>query len=259
MSFWETCFGSNKSLRAAVECNPALWNHLVLVEPTLFFFFFGFQADIPHYLFRPALRAHPLLENAGYKTEGWGETEAWMLPSCPLPPTSPVSPSMPLFEEEEREVIHPPLPLLMISFSFFSPGHRGGLLPEWADVGQSHTAKLHSSWGENLLWIKPRPQSGLVLILLLCAQSNWRGPDYRRYLWRLTAIWSQHSDTTFGGNWVYLDYKLRLDCTKAEFLLAIMSNFTLNQHVMFETCLCSSKAQRPNYSGPWKWLLDCVY
>lgn len=112
MSFWETCFGSNKSLRAAVECNPVLWNHLVLVEPT---FFGGFQADIPHYLFRHALRAHPLLENAGYKTEGWGGTEAWMLPSCPLPPTSPVSPSMPLFEEEEREVI----PTFASAYDFF--------------------------------------------------------------------------------------------------------------------------------------------
>lgn len=83
-------------------------------------FFFGFQADIPHYLFRPPLRAHPLLENAGYKTEGWGGTEAWMLPSCPLPPTSPVWPSMPLFEEEEREAI-PTFASAYDFFSLFSP------------------------------------------------------------------------------------------------------------------------------------------
>lgn len=190
-----------------------------------------------------------------------GEGEQWLECSPVAPCRQPLQ-SRPacLYLKRKRGRLSPPLPLLMIFFFFlfFSSGDRGGLLPERADVRQRHTAKPHSSWGENLLWIKPRPQSGLVLILLLCAQSNWRGPDYRRYLWRLTAIWSQHSDTTFGANWVYLDYKLQLDCTKAEPLLAIMSNFTLNQRVMLETCLCSSKAQRPNYSGPWKWLMDCV-
>lgn len=69
-----------------------------------------------------------------------------MLPSCPLPPASPVKLSMPLFEEEEREVI----PTFAFAYDFFfffalSSGHRGGLLPERADVGQSHAAKLHSS------------------------------------------------------------------------------------------------------------------
>lgn len=63
-----------------------------------------------------------------------------------------------------------PLPCLWI---FFLPGHRRGLLPEQADIVESHAAKLYSSWGENLLWIKPRPQSGLVLIsLLLCSQTE---------------------------------------------------------------------------------------
>lgn len=89
---------------------------------------------------------------------------------CPLTPhISPVKLSMPLFEEEGREVILT-FALLMI---FFSLGHRRGLLPEQADIVESHAAKSYSSWGGNLLWIKPRPQSGLVLIsLLLCSQTE---------------------------------------------------------------------------------------
>lgn len=240
MSFWETCFGSNKSLRAAVECNPVLWKHLVLVEST--FFLVSRLTFLIIYFGLPCVRTRSW-KMLVIKPRGEGEQRLECSPVAPCRQPLQSSPAC-LYLKRKRGRLSPPLPLLMISFSFFSPGHRGGLLPEWADVGQSHTAKLHSSWGENLLWIKPRPQSGLVLILLLCAQSNWRGPDYRRYLWRLTAIWSQHSDATFGGSWVYLDYKLRLDCTKANFLLAIMSNFTLNQHVMLETCLCSSRAQK---------------
>lgn len=148
---------------------------------------------------------------------------------------------------------------MIFFFLAVSSGHRGGLLPERADVGQSHAAKLHSSWGENLLWIKPRPQSGLVLISPLCVQSDWRGPDYRRYLWRLAAIWSQHSDMNFfGANWVYLDCKLRLDYSKAEPLLVIMSNFALNQRVILEMCFCCSEVQSPKYNGPWKWLILCL-
>lgn len=38
-----------------------------------------------------------------------------MLPSCPLPPASPVKLSMPLFEEEEREVI----PTFAFAYDFF--------------------------------------------------------------------------------------------------------------------------------------------
>lgn len=195
MSFWETCFGSNKSLGAAVECNPALWNHLVLVEPT---FFWGFQADIPYYLFRPALRVLRSWKMLLIKPRGEGGNRGLNAPQ--LPPAAKLSsPAQHASIWRGREGGYPHLCLCLwfLFLFFFSPGHRGGLLPEWADVGQSNTAVRHSSWGENLLWIKPRPQSGLVLILPLCAQSNWRGPDYRRYLWRLTAIWSQHSDTTF--------------------------------------------------------------
>lgn len=58
------------------------------------------------------------------------------------------------------------LPFPYLCFFFF-PSHRRGLLPEQADIVESCAAKLYSSWGESLLWIKPCPQPGLVLISLL--------------------------------------------------------------------------------------------
>lgn len=126
------------------------------------------------------------------KTEQWegeGLERSLVPPPASLPPPSPAQLSMPLFEEEGREVI-PTFFLAYDFFFFFSlPGHRRGLLPEQADIVESHAAKLYSSWGENLLRIKPRPQSGLVLISLLFVPSDWRGAsDYCLRLWRLTAI-----------------------------------------------------------------------
>lgn len=120
------------------------------------------------------------------KTEerGGEGLECSPVPPCrqPLPRSSAC-----LYLKRKRGRLSLPLPCLWI---FFTPGHRRGLLPEQADVVESHAAKLYSSWGENLQWIRPRPQSGLVLISLLFVQSDWRGADYHQYLWRLTAIWS---------------------------------------------------------------------
>lgn len=65
-----------------------------------------------------------------------------MLPCALPPPPSPAKLSMPLFEEEGREVIL----YLCLAYEFFSPpGHRIGLLPEQADIEESHAAKLYSS------------------------------------------------------------------------------------------------------------------
>ncbi len=65
-----------------------------------------------------------------------------MLPSAPPPPPTPVKLSMPLFEEEGREVY----PYLCLADDFFFlPSHRRGLLPEQADIVESHAAKLYSS------------------------------------------------------------------------------------------------------------------
>lgn len=68
----------------------------------------------------------------------WGKRVS-NAPQCPLPPVSPVKLSMPLLEEKEREGY--PYICLACDF-FFSPGHRRGLLPEHADMVESHTAKL---------------------------------------------------------------------------------------------------------------------
>lgn len=101
------------------------------------------------------------------KNRGLRGREARMLPCAPLQPPFPVKLSVPLFEEEGRGGF----PYLCLAYEFSS--HRRGLLPEQADLAESHAAKLYSSWGESLLWITPCPQSGLVLIsLLVCAQTE---------------------------------------------------------------------------------------
>lgn len=138
MSFWETCFGSNKSLRAAVECNPVLWNHLVLVEPT-FFWFLGWHSSLS---ISAGLACAPLLENSGYKTEGWGGTEAWMLPRCPLLPNLS-SLAQHAFIWRGREGGYPHLCLCLWFLFLFSP-----LVTEEACYQSEHTsgrATLQSS------------------------------------------------------------------------------------------------------------------
>lgn len=80
------------------------------------------------------------------------------------------------------------LPFPYLCFFFF-PSHRRGLLPEQADVVESCAAKLYSSWGESLLWIKPCPQPWSGLNFTAFVQSDWRGAsDYCLYLWRVNAI-----------------------------------------------------------------------
>ena len=127
----------------------------------------------------------------------WLKTEQREEEGLECSPVPPPLPTATLSSEAQhasiwrgREGGYPYLfPCLWFFFSLSLPGHRRGLLPEQADIVESHAAKLYSSWGENLLRIKPRPQSGLVLISLLFVPSDWRGAsDYCLKLWRLTAI-----------------------------------------------------------------------
>lgn len=96
-----------------------------------------------------------------------------MLPSCPLPPASLVKLSMPLFEEEEREVI----PTFAFAYDFFFFFHsllwsQRRLVTRASRRRAEPRCKAPFQLRENLLWIKPRPQSGLVLISPLCVQSD---------------------------------------------------------------------------------------
>lgn len=125
MAFWETCFGSNKSLGVTAECNPFLWHQCGLY-----------------------LTCTLSCVKDGLKAEKRGAERVWKRAGAPRQRL--------LFEEEKREVF----PTSAYEFFFFTPSHRRGLLPEQAGVMESHAASLCSSWG-SLRWIKPRRQFGL--------------------------------------------------------------------------------------------------
>lgn len=150
--------------------------------------------------------------------KGWLKTEEWGgegLEYSPVPPyCHPLRwSSACLYLKRKGGRLSLPLPCLWI---FLSPGHRGGLLPEQADVAESHAAKLYSSWGENLLWIKACPQSGLVLIsLLLCSQT--------RGVLLITV-------SAFEGS-------LQFDQFQEPIIIMIM-NFNVHHHLYFVKCLC---------------------
>lgn len=55
---------------------------------------------------------------------------------------------------------------LCFAYEFLSPpSNRRSLLPEQADIAESHAAELYSRWGKNLLWINP-------------CQTVWSGLDF---------------------------------------------------------------------------------
>lgn len=117
MSFWETCFGSNKSLRAAVECNPVLWKHLVLVEST--FFLVSRLTFLIIYFGLPCVRTRSW-KMLVIKPRGEGEQRLECSPVAPCRQPLQSSPAC-LYLKRKRGRLSPPLPLLMISFSFFLP------------------------------------------------------------------------------------------------------------------------------------------
>lgn len=85
------------------------------------------------------------------KTEQWGREgpERWPVVPCqhPLQQSSAC-----LYLKRKRLRLSPPLLCLWISFT---PSNRRSLLPEQADIVESHAAELYSRWGKNLLWINP--------------------------------------------------------------------------------------------------------
>lgn len=150
--------GSNKSLIVAVECRQVLWNNLVLVEVI-----FGFWHSSLSIL---ACFACTLRHGKGWlkAVDCGGEGLQ----------SSPVFTHHYHFQQSAARLhswrkggkVSLTLALLMNS-----PVTEEGLLPEKVDALESYAAKLYSSWGENLLWIKVSSTSGLVFIpLLLCSE-----------------------------------------------------------------------------------------
>jgi len=100
-----------------------------------------------------------------------------MFPCAPLPPPFSVKLSMPLFKEEGRGGV----PYLCLAYEF--PSHRGGLLPEQADIVESHAAKaLFGLRRESAVdYASSTVRSGLNFTPLV--QSDWRGAsDYCQFL-----------------------------------------------------------------------------